>query len=376
MNHELNNNETTHSRRNFLEKISALTLGAAGISGCSSAMKSSQVINQSGLKPLKKPDKSTIEFRAGKNRYDIILDALKPFREQTAKEISGKQVIIKVNCALIDPKLQYCSTETDQVHAILEFLKPICDTQIIISEGTSSMASTIMPAYENYGYRSLEKSYNIKFVDSNDQPTNPVFIHAAKQFPRKINVNRYYMDSNVYLISAARMKTHNCVVATLSTKNVVMGSPQCRYWEKSKTGISDKPFMHGGEGLPDGNASGQELSYNIFTVALAGVRPDLAVIDGYQSVEGDGPWDGEVLEHGIAFASDDFVAADRLGTELMGIDPFYMKYLEWCGEAGMGNFDLEKIKVEGPDYKKFIRKYKPSPYIAQQIAWIDRNFKR
>ena len=185
------------------------------------------------------------------------------------------------------------------------------------------------------------------------------------------------MDANVYLISAARMKTHNCVVATLSTKNVVMGSPQCRYWEKNKgRGISDKPYMHGGEGLPDGDASGQELSYNIFTVALAGVRPDLTVIDGFQSVEGDGPWGGEVVEHGVAFASTDFVAADRLGIELMGIDQFYMKYVEWCGDAGMGNFDLENIKVEGPDYRKYIRKYKLHSNVAQQTAWIDRNFTR
>ncbi|MBT4484055.1 MAG: DUF362 domain-containing protein, partial [Candidatus Latescibacteria bacterium] len=320
------------NRRQFLGAMPAMAAGATGIAGCSSTVKISQMSNQVGGRPFNKPEKSRVEFRAGKNRFEIISDALSPLQHQVAEDIANKQVIVKVNCALIDPELQFCSTHAEQLRAILEFLKPIYGRQIIISEGTASRASSIMLAYENYGYRPLEKEYNIKFIDANDQPTKVVYIRAAKQHPVPINVNYPYMDPNVYLISAARIKTHNAVVATLSTKNVVMGSPQCRYWLKGR-GISDKPLMHGGAGLPE-SSSGRELSYNIFTVALAGVRPDLAVIDGVQTVEGNGPWGGGILvDHEVAIASTDFVAADRISIELMGIDPFYMKYVEWCGEV-------------------------------------------
>ena len=61
-------------------------------------------------------------------------------------------------------------------------------------------------------------------------------------------------------------------------------------------------------------------------------------------------------------------------TELMGIDPRYMKYLEWCGQAGMGNFDLSKISVDGPDYKDHIIKYKLPKNIENSIGWIHENF--
>jgi len=110
-------------------------------------------------------------------------------------------------------------------------------------------------------------------------------------------------------------------------------------------------------------------------VALAGVRPDLSVIDGIQTIEGNGPWGGDIVEHGVALSSTDFVAADRIGIELMGIDPLYMKYIEWCGDAGMGNFNIEKIKVNGPDYRNSIRKYKLNDNVSKQIEWIDENFK-
>jgi hypothetical protein len=32
----------------------------------------------------------------------------------------------------------------------------------------------------------------------------------------------------------------------------------------------------------------------------------------------------------------------------MGIDPNWMKYLEWCGAAGMGTWDIDNITVNGP----------------------------
>jgi len=116
------------------------------------------------------------------------------------------------------------------------------------------------------------------------------------------------------------------------------------------------------------------LSYNLFLVAQMGVTPDLSVIDGIETIQGNGPWDGDVLEHGVVITSTDFVAADRLGFELMGIDPVYMKYLEWCSDAGMGTFDLSKITVNGPNYKDHVIHYKMNKNFDWQVAWIHENF--
>ena len=361
-------------RRKFFVSTGVIALGQIGFAGCAGIRKS-QLTNQVGGRPLRKPSTSKVYLRTGNDRFEILSDALSPLQNKVAEEIADKQVIIKVNSPLITMNYFKNSTHVDELRAILEFLKPIYDRQILISEGTASAASSVLPSYKNYGYLPLADQYNIKFIDANEQPTQVVFIRQARQYPIPINVNYSYMDPNVYLISAAVMKTHNNVVGTFSLKNVVMGSPQCRFWQKSDANRSDKPKMHGGSGLPE-DSSSRELSYNMFTVALAGVRPDLAVIDGFKGIEGNGPWGGDVVDHKIAVVSTDFLAADRLCTELMGIDPFYMKYLEFCSNAGMGNFDLENISVDGPNYQNHIIKYQLHKNIEGQIAWIDRNFER
>ena len=62
------------------------------------------------------------------------------------------------------------------------------------------------------------------------------------------------------------------------------------------------------------------LSYNLFQLAQIGVQPDLAVLDGVVGMEGNGPVRGTPIEQGVIIASTDWLAADRLGVELMGVD--------------------------------------------------------
>ena len=116
------------------------------------------------------------------------------------------------------------------------------------------------------------------------------------------------------------------------------------------------------------------LSYNLFLLAHMGIQPDLAILDGVVGMEGNGPVRGTSFEHGVALASTDWLAADRLGVELMGIDYGEVKYLQWCANAGMGNDDLSKIKVTGPDYKKHIVKYELNTNIERQRKWIREDF--
>ena len=132
-----------------------------------------------------------------------------------------------------------------------------------------------------------------------------------------------YLDPDVYLISAARMKNSGGVVVTLSLKNVVMGAPINHYKQKNVTDRNEKQKVHSWRGK--WNRKGQTI--NMFLISQMGIYPDLAVIDGVVGMEGDGPVQGTPVEHGVAIASTDFLAADRLGVELMGYDYNLMKYL-------------------------------------------------
>lgn len=351
--HEMIPYKKAFDRREFLKRVS---LGAAGIS------LGSHLHPESAAAKSKAPEKSEVSFVTGKDRRAMVYQALKPFREEVERGIGNKQVVIKANAGLATPENAMYSTHADELRGILDFLKDFYDRQVIIAEGTAGTMMDAFIGFNNYGYMPLEKEYTVKLIDANDQPYTQRFIYAAEHHPVPINIINLFTDPEVYLISAARMKTHNAVVGTYSLKNVAMGSPVC-HWRKK---VNEKSKMHG---APKENG-GRELSYNLFLLAQLGVRPDLSVIDAVEASEGDGPWGGTVVEHGVLVASTDFVAADRLCVELMGIDPKWMKYLEWCGMAGMGNFDLSKIKVNGPDYRKHIITYKLNKNFDWQVAWI------
>jgi len=345
-------------RRAFLRQLS---LGAAGLALGGSSL-SRWSIAQTAV-----PQRSEVSLVTGKDRREMVRKALKPFAKEIEKAIGNKQVIIKANAGLAEPKYADCSTHADELRGVLDFLKETgYDRQVIITEGTASVKCSAFIGFENYGYLPLEKEYNARLTDANDQAYTLRFIYAAEHRPQAINIINQFTDPDVYLISAARMKTHNAVVGTYSLKNVAMGSPMCHWRKTGASQENEKSKMHGGKG----SQGGRELSYNLFLLAQLGAQPDLAIIDGVKAIEGDGPWDGTVVDHEVMVASLDFVAADRLCSELMGIDPKYMKYLEWCSQAGMGNFDLKNITVNGPDYKKHVIKYKMNSNFDWQVSWL------
>ncbi len=352
-------------RRHFLK---GLTLGTAGFAAGTVFQP-----NESHAFLFGGKDKSRVNLIHNTDIRQSAYNAMEPFREEIENGIGDRQVVLKINAGLAAPEYAKNSTHADSIRGVLDFLSEFHDRQVLISEGTAGAVCSVFIGYENYGYMPIEKEYKIaKLIEANDQPYTQKWIHNYGMQPMAINVIDLYMDPNVYLISLAKMKTHNAVVGTYSLKNVVMGSPVCHYKDTKlpKSKRNEKSKMHGGRS-PEG-FHGHELSYNLFRLAVEGVQPDFSIIDGITAIEGNGPWSGEIVEHGVTVASTDFVAADRVCTELMGIDPKYMKYLEFCGNAGMGNWNMDDIKVTGAKLKDLKMKYKLHKTVEKQVDWINR----
>ncbi len=75
------------------------------------------------------------------------------------------------------------------------------------------------------------------------------------------------------------------------------------------------------------------------------VQVDLAVIDGFEGMEGDGPTSGDPVHLGIGIASIDALAADRVACEIMGVNFYNVGYLHCCAEQDVGEACLNKIEV-------------------------------
>jgi uncharacterized protein (DUF362 family) len=169
------------------------------------------------------------------------------------------------------------------------------------------------------------------------------------------------MDPDAFVFCSAILKTHNTVVATLSIKNMALGAP-LHSARKDSNRWNDKRLFHGGV---------RQTHVDIMLAAQQ-LKPfwGATVIDGFEGMEGNGPGSGTLVPSRLAIASTDYVAADRVGIEAMGIDPAWVGYLQFCSQAGVGQFDLGKIDVRGTKLADVTRKYKMHDDIARELKWM------
>ena len=340
------------NRRHFIRSVSS---GLAGIAAGSHFMSASAGAVQAP------PTKSRVAFAAGTDRRDIIAGVLEPFKKEIQAGVRGKQVVIKPNCVWDGNSL--CATDPDAIRAVLDFLKPIYDRQVIIGESTASPKGTMF-TFEEYRYTPIEKEYNARLVDLNRGTSTTEWILGENRIPIDIRIIDTFLDPDTYIVSLARMKTHDCVLATLTLKNVILASPLnvSKDHPDFVSNQYEKAKMH------QGNIHG--INYNMYLLAHK-VRPKLAVIDGFVGMEGNGPTRGTPVEHGVALAGFDGVAVDRIGIELMGIRYTDVGYLQWCSARGLGQGDREKIEIIGPDIDRHIIRYRMHDNIEWQLKWKD-----
>ena len=282
----------------------------------------------------------------GNDRRDIVYQALKNIEDQILASIGDKRILIKPNFVITGRQL--AATHVDAVRGLLDFLKPHNKKQITIGESTISREGTF-DGYKNYGYLPLEKEYNVKLIDLNRQPWQYRYVFGRGHRPTPIRIISQFLDPDLYIISAAKMKTHDRVVTTLSLKNVLLGAPLNDY-KKNDKGLTHAAYNFSREAL---------LHYNMFHLAQE-IYPDLGIIDGFVAMEGNGPTGGTPVDARIALASMDPLAMDILATKIMGFDPTQIMYMMAMAEAGMGQGDLSKVEVLGTPLKQCQYHFKPN----------------
>ncbi len=345
---------TTFNRRNFIR--------TSVLGGVAATLIHPSTIFASAEEQITHP--ASVALTTGSNRSDLAFRALEPFSKQISRNIGEKRIVLKPNNVSID--IQLSSTHVDTLEGILEFLKSINKLDNVIIAESAANGPTL-DGFDNYGYFRLMNKYGVKLVDLDQEGFEIVNVFDEKDFrPHPVRVSSIILNPDSYIVSVARMKTHDRVLATLSLKNIVFGAPMKDLgfgWGKNrKEGTrSDKPVVHGG-GI-------RGINYNLYALASR-LHPDLAVIDGFEGMEGNGPNNGTPVDHRVCVASTDWLAADRVGIELMGIDFAKVGYLNYCAQTGLGVADLDKITVIGEKISDHKKSYKLSDGIEKQLIWM------
>jgi uncharacterized protein (DUF362 family) len=339
-------NSARFDRREFF-RASGLGLLGAGLAGWPIEGRALSVPRESRSVPA---PASPVGLVKGSDRREIIHQALKLVEDDVWSALERKKrIVIKPNMAV--DKNPLAITHVDAVRAVLEFLKPRWRKPIIVAE--SGVLNTA-DGFRANGYYALEKEFGITVVDLNASPKwKPYYVFTKDQSPQPIRVYEDFLDPDAGLISLARMKTHDTVLVTLALKNVLMAAPVNDYKQ------SDKGYLHGAE-----KSLNDIMHFNLFHMAQR-VWPDVAVIDGFESMEGRGPAWGTPLDTRLAIASRDPLAADWIGTRVMGFDPARILYLKALAEARPGAFDLGKIPLLGTPLDQCLFKFKAGPKMTE-----------
>ena len=78
-------------------------------------------------------------------------------------------------------------------------------------------------------------------------------------------------------------------------------------------------------------------------------KPDLNVVDAYRVITRHGPRGGsqeDIVAMNAQIISPDIVAADAASAKLLGREPSDIGHIRLAAEAGFGQIDLTKLKIE------------------------------
>jgi uncharacterized protein (DUF362 family) len=335
----------------------------------------------------------------GESRYGNAAAALALVADQVRLD-RARCVLVKPN--FVSVRRQVAATHVDAVRAVLDFIRARYDGRVVVAEGAA--LSPTWEGFRGFGYEPLVEEYGVELVDLNAGDVVPVQVYDRRQRPLTVYLARAAAEAD-YRISVCPPKTHDLVIVTLSIKNMVMGAlvnPQVARqnggspgrvqrlsglapgwvwrsglaeWVKGtllgQVGGSSKMMMHQGT---------QVLNLNLALVAPA-VWPHLALVDGWEGMEGEGPGAGDPVDWRVALAGTDPLAVDVLTAHLMGFDPERVGYLQYCARLGLGVADLGQVAVVGDAALDDARRpFAPHSAYERQLAWhldgVERYLKR
>ena len=289
--------------------------------------------------------KPTVALVRSESHYDGVYKALELIEDEIREDLKGKRkILVKPN--FVSTKRQLAATHVDAVRAVLDMISKYYSGKIVIGEGPA--VSSLMTGLKNFGYLDLQKEYDVEFVDLNEDDYVELEGYDSQLKPLKLRMSKTLVESD-YRISVALPKTHDCVIATLSIKNVVVGG--LVKGEKGK--------IHQGY---------RAINLNIAKLARY-VMPHLGVIDGFVGMEGRGPVSGDPVDLRVAAASFYPVSLDAVMCKIMGFNPMDIGYLYYLDKWRIGVADLEKIEILGESIEGLVRKFKPHPRYQEMLNW-------
>ena len=260
---------------------------------------------------------SLVSVVKGNRSLDTVYRAIDliPFEEALSKR---KRVLIKVNFITTKNWETGATTDPLMVEALINRLREL-DKEIFIVE-SDAQTTDANKAWITSGMNEVGAKLDVPFINMRHVEEKIELSVPDGMILNKIKVAKIANDSAI--ISAAKLKTHMNTKVTLGLKNM-FGMLTTKFKAQYHIRGIDKVIHDINKTLP----------------------PQVTVIDGFIGMEGRGPVHGQPVVMNTIIASTDVVAADAVGSKIMGFNPFEIDHIRWCNESGIG--DMKNITVVG-----------------------------
>jgi len=146
---------------------------------------------------------------------------------------SRRPILIKPN--LVEALAPPITTPAELIFTLIEYLRTITDTRILIGEGCGALDYETWHVYDQLGYTSRARQLDIELIDLNSEELVHLRRKDCLRWP-DMYLPRIALES--FLLSVPVLKAHSLAGVTLTMKNMMGLAPPSHYrqggnWKKS-----------------------------------------------------------------------------------------------------------------------------------------------
>ncbi len=246
----------------------------------------------------------------------------------------GQRVMIKPNLVVAKKVNQGVTTDPQVVKALIKIIKEGGVSDILIGD-SSSVGINTQRVMEKTGMLEVAREMNVETVCFEQASFKKINFPQGK-FLTSMLLPDSVLNADV-IINVPKAKTHYLDSITCCVKNWVSLIPQGQRLKYHKN----------------------ELSQVVADI-LNQIHPTLSVVDALIVGEGEGPISNTPRFLGCILAGKDPVATDVVTGELLGFDALQLEYPWMAHLQGLGEINLDKIKIIGSCLDKIKIKIRPA----------------
>jgi len=259
----------------------------------------------------------------------------------------GKRVLLKPNMVEPTRKISHMTTHPAVVVAAAEVFRG-WGANVTIGEAPGHVRDTEMALVES-GLSKVVDAAGLQFADLNYEA-----VAWQRNRGRRSSLPGFWLPRSVvdadYVVSLPKMKTHHWMGVTASMKNLYGVLPGIVYgWPKNVL------HQHGiAETVYDLNASLPSL---------------LAIVDGIDCMEGDGPIMGSLKPMGLVVVGTNLPAVDATVARIMGLPPERIPYLALSANQ-LGPLDEAHITQRGEAWRDVVSPFEiiDAPHLRKMLG--------